>query len=73
MELLNIKRVNQGEKGGFSILESSNPTFFDGRCADIFYNGQVVGTCGIIHPTVLSHFEIPFPCSAVEINVEPFL
>ncbi len=73
MALLNIKVVEQGDMGGFSIKESCNPTYFEGRCADVYYNGVVVGTCGIIHPSVLHHFEIPFPCSALEINVEPFL
>ena len=31
-----------------------------------------IGILGILHPTVLEKFEIGFPCSALEINLEPF-
>lgn len=33
---------------------------------------QEIGVLGILHPTVLENFEIPFPCSAVEFTLEPF-
>ena len=32
-----------------------------------------LGVLGILHPSVLVNFEIPYPCSAVEFNLEPFL
>jgi phenylalanyl-tRNA synthetase beta chain len=32
-----------------------------------------LGTLGILHPSVLMNFEIPYPCSALEFNLEPFL
>ena len=31
-----------------------------------------IGKFGVIHPEVLSKFDIPFPVSAVELNIEPF-
>ncbi|KAF8341323.1 phenylalanyl-tRNA synthetase [Cantharellus anzutake] len=31
-----------------------------------------VGTLGILHPTVLQNFEIGYPCSSLELNLEPF-
>lgn len=31
-----------------------------------------IGTLGILHPSVLEKFEIGYPCSAVEFNLEPF-
>jgi len=34
---------------------------------------QQIGTFGILHPTVLKHFELPFPTSTLEINIEVFL
>jgi phenylalanyl-tRNA synthetase beta chain len=49
------------------------PTFFPKRCADIIYNGQTIGSFGILHPEVLEKFEILYPCSALEMNIEPFL
>ncbi|KAK4048228.1 phenylalanine--tRNA ligase subunit beta [Microbotryomycetes sp. JL201] len=32
-----------------------------------------IGSLGILHPTVLKYFELDYPCSALEIDVEPFL
>ncbi|CAD6970895.1 unnamed protein product [Tilletia controversa] len=32
-----------------------------------------IGQLGVLHPTVLEKFEIGFPCSAMEFNVEVFL
>jgi hypothetical protein len=31
-----------------------------------------VGSFGIVHPEVLEAFEIPFPVSALELNLDPF-
>jgi phenylalanyl-tRNA synthetase beta chain len=31
-----------------------------------------LGILGILHPTVLQNFEIGYPCSALELNLEPF-
>ena len=31
-----------------------------------------IGIMGILHPSVLEKFEIGFPCSAVELSLEPF-
>ncbi|KAK0536549.1 phenylalanine--tRNA ligase subunit beta [Tilletia horrida] len=32
-----------------------------------------IGQLGVLHPSVLEKFEIGYPCSAMEFNVEPFL
>ena len=32
-----------------------------------------VGTLGVLHPKVLQNFELSYPASVVEINIEPFL
>ena len=33
----------------------------------------VIGSLGILHPSVLSNFGLSKPCSTVEIDVEPLL
>jgi len=33
---------------------------------------SAIGTLGILHPSVLENFEIGYPCSALEFNLEPF-
>ena len=32
-----------------------------------------LGTLGVLHPEVIGHFEIPYPCSSLELNLEPLL
>ncbi|KAJ3054202.1 hypothetical protein HK097_002425 [Rhizophlyctis rosea] len=58
---------------GYHIKESDNETFFPGRRADVYYKNQNIGTFGIVHPSVLEKYEIGYPCTALELNIEPFL
>ncbi|OJJ60185.1 hypothetical protein ASPSYDRAFT_148400 [Aspergillus sydowii CBS 593.65] len=59
------------------IEELEDPTFFPGHAASIHvriggkdYN---IGTFGILHPTVLENYEMKYPVSTLEINIEAFL
>jgi len=63
----------QVEGNYYYIKPSEDPAFFPGRRADIFFNDSKIGVMGIVHPDVLNNFHIPFPCSALEICVEPFI
>lgn len=55
------------------VLYFADPTYFPKRCAHIFYNGNVIGKMGILHPQIVKEFDLNMPCSALEINIEPFL
>ncbi|KAI9736777.1 MAG: phenylalanine--tRNA ligase subunit beta [Cirrosporium novae-zelandiae] len=61
------------------IEEHDDPTFFPGHGASIHMrvNGdgedQVIGEFGILHPTVLEKFELRYPVSVLEMNIEVFL
>lgn len=48
-------------------------TFFPGRCAEVFVYGKSVGRLGVLHPDVINRFELTLPCSALEMDIEPFL
>ena len=48
-------------------------TFFPGRCADVYALGVKIGQCGVVHPQVVSAFDLAMPVSALEINVELFV
>ena len=48
-------------------------TFFPGRCAEVHVRGKVIGRLGVLHPEVLTAFDINMPASALEIDIEPFL
>ncbi len=54
-------------------VECVDETFFEGSRADIYLDGQKIGVFGVVHPQVLSNYEIPFPCVALEMTLEPFV
>lgn len=62
---------------GYWIEEAEDATFFPGHAATVHVrvNGKVsrIGILGILHPTVLQRFEIRYPISTVEVNLEVFL
>ena len=51
----------------------ADPTFFPGRCAEINAKGKVIGKLGVLHPEVLSAFDLNMPAAAMEIDLETFL
>ena len=58
--------------------EAESKTFFEGHAARVHLRvpgleDRVIGVFGILHPTVLEKFELRYPVSALEINVEVFL
>jgi phenylalanyl-tRNA synthetase beta subunit len=55
--------VKTGLKEGS--VESTHPPRADGSIE--------IGSLGILHPSVLSSFEIPYPCSALEFDLAPFV
>uniref|UniRef100_A0A672I0H1 phenylalanine--tRNA ligase n=1 Tax=Salarias fasciatus TaxID=181472 RepID=A0A672I0H1_SALFA len=70
MQLLEVKPA-RGE--GYHIQAADDSTFFPGRCAEIFVRGKSVGRLGVLHPDVINRFELTMPCSALEMDIEPFL
>ncbi|EIN10408.1 phenylalanyl-tRNA synthetase [Punctularia strigosozonata HHB-11173 SS5] len=102
MAMLEVPRISAADAAadtGYYIKESSDPAFFPGRAATIYYRDRStvaskakstlgaikeklvpssapadmpIGTLGILHPSVLEKFEIGYPCSAVELTLEPF-
>ena len=69
-----------GRAGRRYYVEATNdiPTYFPGRGAQIILeldNGTKtkVGTFGVLHPKVLANFELNYPATVLELNIEPFL
>lgn len=48
-----------------------DPTYFQGRCATVILRGKPIGKIGVLHPDVVTKFDLNNPCSAFEISVEP--
>lgn len=57
----------------FSLTFFTGTAFFPGRCAEVFVKGQSIGKLGVVHPDVITKFELTMPCSVLEINIEPFV
>lgn len=62
-----------GVQNIYYVKESANVSYFPGRRADIYFNNTKVGSFGIVHPTVLDAYNIKYPCSAFELNLEAVL
>jgi len=75
MQLLEVPYLKPGDSptSGYSLQQGQEPIYFPGRAADIVAYGEVVGSLGVLHPDVITAFDLNLPCSALEINIEPFL
>jgi len=70
-------KENPSREDGYFIEEIDEPTFFKGRAAAIYVrlNGKVqrIGEFGVLHPSVLQKFDLKYPVSTLELNLEVFL
>ena len=66
------RRQQQRYGGGYEWRPDAGATFFPGRHAAVFAKGQRVGEFGVVHPDVLAAFDIQYPVSALELDLEPF-
>jgi phenylalanyl-tRNA synthetase beta chain len=53
----------------YTIKESEDPAFIDGRRGDIYISGKKAGVFGEIHPAVLNAFELEHPAAAFELDL----
>ncbi|XP_039491466.1 phenylalanine--tRNA ligase beta subunit [Drosophila santomea] len=73
MQLLSVPWKTASGTKGYYLQAAEDPSYFPGRCANVMYDGVVIGKIGVLHPTVLQAFELTTPCSAVEFTIEPFV
>ncbi|XP_073530712.1 phenylalanine--tRNA ligase beta subunit isoform X1 [Phyllobates terribilis] len=71
--IMQLLAVCPGTESGYRIKDAEDPAFFPGRCAEILADDKTIGKLGVLHPDVITKFDLTLPCSALEINVEPFL
>ncbi|EDV24203.1 uncharacterized protein TRIADDRAFT_50402 [Trichoplax adhaerens] len=71
MQLLGIP-FGKSDKG-YYIKGADDPLYFPGRGADIIVHGNRIGSLGVLHPDVISKFDLNMPCSALECNITDFL
>jgi phenylalanyl-tRNA synthetase beta chain len=58
---------NIGVDGRFTYRRREDPTFIEGRCADILLDEEPIGLFGEVSPEVLSNLELGTPTLAFEI------
>lgn len=75
-----LENPQQNENRGYWIeQDESNPSFFPGRGAKVFFraikgeDAKAIGSIGVLHPEVMVSFDIPYAASAVELDAEVFL
>ncbi|KAH7349431.1 phenylalanyl-tRNA synthetase [Plectosphaerella cucumerina] len=73
-----LKAVDGASKqDGYWIDEIDEATFFAGHAAGVWLRiggkEQRIGEFGILHPEVLNSFELKYPVSTLELNLEVFL
>lgn len=71
MEVLGVPA--ERTQGYTTEAHEGDPAYFPGRQARVLLRGVEVGRFGVVHPEVLSNFDVVNPCSALELEVEPFL
>jgi len=66
MELLEIR--------SYKLRESQDPIFLEKRSCDLVIGDAelVVGKIGVLHPDVVTNFDLQCPCSLLEIDLEVF-
>lgn len=62
--------VPKEETNGYTLMESKDERFFEDGQADIYIRGVKIGTFGIVHPNILKNFDIKFPVTLAEIDIE---
>uniref|UniRef100_A0A8C5SRZ9 Phenylalanine--tRNA ligase beta subunit n=1 Tax=Laticauda laticaudata TaxID=8630 RepID=A0A8C5SRZ9_LATLA len=70
--IMQLLEVPPSKENGYYIKAAEDSAFFPGRCAEIFAKGQSIGNLGVLHPDVVTKFELNMPCSTLEIAIEPF-
>lgn len=55
------------------ICLQSDSLYFPGRGAAIMAQGKQIGSLGVLHPDVITKFDLNMPCSALEVNITDFL
>lgn len=73
-ELADRKRIAR-EGLVYNVRPSEDPVFFGGMGAELVFKYQdgreiVVGHFGVVHPNVLKNFDVAYPTSILELNLE---
>lgn len=64
-----VERILQLLGYEYVFKESKNPSFIEGRYAEITVNGEKIGEFGELHPQVLLNFKLEEPVASAELRI----
>ncbi|MCL4381778.1 phenylalanine--tRNA ligase subunit beta [Candidatus Marsarchaeota archaeon] len=64
-----VERILQLLGYEYIFKESKNPSFIEGRYAEIIVDGEKIGEFGELHPQVLLNFKLEEPVAAAELRI----
>jgi len=72
MQVVEVKYVGDeaDKSNGYYIRAFDDESFLAGRCAQIVVRNKVVGVMGVLHPDVVTNFDLSLPCAALELNIQ---
>lgn len=53
----------------YRLVPSADAMYFPQRGADIHFNGKVIGSLGVLHPSVLENFNLKYPVTCFELQL----
>lgn len=80
MQLLGIPCILEAPEATtyYEIQPSTDPLYFPGRCASVLLHQpgekpQTLGSYGVLHPSVLQNYQLLYPASVLELDIEPLV
>nr|XP_045621888.1 phenylalanine--tRNA ligase beta subunit-like [Procambarus clarkii] len=70
MVALKVPYAGDDISQGYYLEEKENPSYFPGFCGSVIINGTPVGHIGLVHPEVITNFNLNNPAAALEINIQ---
>ncbi|KAK9505144.1 hypothetical protein O3M35_009265 [Rhynocoris fuscipes] len=71
--VMQVLDVPWEKEGGYYLNAITDDTFFPKRAAEILWRGNRIGNIGVLHPEVITAFDLSLPCSVMELSIEPFV
>ena len=68
-----LEALMQSLGASYELSATANPSFIDGRTAEVVCGGDVVGIIGEVHPKVLNNWKLEKPVASFELNLDKIL
>lgn len=66
-----MKKCNLKFAADYSLQKSQNPFYFPGQQFNVLLHDKVIGSLGVVHPSVLVNFNWTHPTVMWELDIVP--